>query len=200
MILKHIHILFNWNTWLIDWCIWSWWKSTKTQITVHEVLAIAFLQDTFFFVWEILFALCEKYFLLCMRDHFCFVREFSLGNTFFFVWEISFALYKKYSLFLLEILFALYEKYLLLSGRVGVYFHPGAVKSRQSASCWRQPILNPIFPLFILTPRSIHLYQCWVVDFLNWIAFPIFQSRTVAWPNIYKRFQLFQIFVQRQWK
>ena len=146
-------------------CIWSWWKSTKTQITVQEVLAIAFLEDTFFFVWEILFAL-----------------------------------YNKYSLFLLEILFALYEKYLLLSGRVGVYFHPGAVKSRQSASCWRQPILNPILPHFILPPRSMHLYQCWVVDFLNWIAFPIFQSRTVAWPNIYKRFQLFQIFVQRQWK
>ena len=58
---------------------------------------------------------------------------------------------------MLEILFALYEKYLLLSGRVGVYFHPGAVKSRQSASCWRQPILNPIFPLFILPPRSIHI-------------------------------------------
>ena len=44
--------------------------------------------------------------------------------------------------FVWEIPFALYEKYLLLSGRAGVYFHRGAVKSRQSASCWRQPILN----------------------------------------------------------
>ena len=95
-----------------------------------------------------------------------------------------------------EIVFTLYEKYLLLSGRVWVYFHPGAVKSRQSASCWRQPILNPIlfpFPKIILPPRYLFIYinwTWWVVDLVKWIAFPIFQSRTVPWPNIYKWFQI----------
>ena len=74
--------------------------------------------------------------------------------------------------FVCEIFFTLYEKYLLLSGRAWVYFHPGAVKSRQSASCWRQPILNPIlcpFPKIILPPRYLFIYINELGELWTWL-------------------------------
>ena len=123
--------------------------------------------------------------MLCKRNTFFGLRNIFafIVNSFCSVWEILF-----------------YEKYLLLSVRVGVYFHPGAVKSRQSASCSRQPILNPIlspFQKITFSPaRFIHVYH-WartVRGLFELIAFPMFKSRTVL-PDKYlqTRFELFQI-------
>ena len=96
--------------------------------------------------------------------------------------------------FVWEIPFALYEKYLLLSGRAGVYFHRGAVKSRQSASCWRQPILNAtllekVFQIIWMNGVGVFKWT-WSPNELH---FQYSSGRTVPEANIYKGFQIFQV-------